>query len=276
MINNIGYLRRLQGRLDEAEALHLESARIREEIGDPVGVGRVHNLLAVVYNERGKFTEAISSGTIALHSAEQAADTLYIATAHAQLGDASFGLGRFDVARDHYREAEQLFTGLGDRQRRLETQLKLAEVDVAQGRSEQAQQSITQVLEQAREQQFGPLEIQALLQGAEIALEAAQGIALLDTALERARALGQSGDLIRVSIALAGRYLDAGDRAGAAPLLEYLEAQPESGALLKLRARQAWAEGNAEQAQLAMSRARELSGARWTEADERTLLGYQQ
>jgi tetratricopeptide (TPR) repeat protein len=45
MLNNFGYLRRLQGRIDEAEPLHLESLAIRKEIGDRVGQGRILGML---------------------------------------------------------------------------------------------------------------------------------------------------------------------------------------------------------------------------------------
>jgi len=277
MINNLGFLRRLQGRLDEAEALHLESARIREELGDNVGVGRVHNLLAVVYNDRGKFTEAISSATIALQSAEQARDRLYVATAHAQLGDANLGLGRLDAAEEHYTETARIFVEIGDRMRSLEADLKLAEVKLARGRPDAARASIDRVIAQAREAGLAPVEIQALLQAGAIAArrrpqEAAR---LYEAARQRARDIGQSGDEIRASIALANLHLDTTDLDAAKPLLDFLADQPESASLMKLRARYAWARDDAAAAAKAMVRARELSGSRWTESDERLLLEYQ-
>jgi DNA-binding winged helix-turn-helix (wHTH) protein/tetratricopeptide (TPR) repeat protein len=277
MINNLGFLRRLQGRLDEAEALHLESARMREELGDPVGVGRVHNLLAIIYNERGKFTDAISSATIALQSAEEARDSLYIATAHAQLGDANLGLGRIDAARDHYVEAGRIFVELGDRQRIMEVDLKLAEVDVARGRLGPARATVDRVAAEAREGDLAPVEIQALLQAGDIAArkDATEAIRLYESARQRAREIGHSGDEIRASIALVGGYLDVADMNAAAPLMEFLGDQPESAALLKLRARYARARGDSRAAAEAMARARELSGSRWTESDERLLLEYQ-
>ena len=277
MINNLGFLRRLQGRLDEAEALHLESARMREELGDPVGVGRVHNLLAIIYNERGKFTDAISSATIALQSAEEAHDSLYIATAHAQLGDANLGLGRIDAARDHYVEAGRIFVELGDRQRIMEVDLKLAEVDVARGRLGPARATVDRVAAEAREADLVPVEIQALLQAGDIAAQkdATEAIRLYESARQRAREIGHSGDEIRASIGLVGGYLDLADMDAAAPLMEFLGGQPESAPLLKLRARYARARGDSRAAAEAMSRARELSGSRWTESDERLLLEYQ-
>ena len=277
MINNLGFLRRLQGRLDEAEALHLESARMREELGDPVGVGRVHNLLAIIYSERGKFTDAISSATIALQSAEEAHDSLYIATAHAQLGDANLGLGRIDAARDHYVESGRIFVELGDRQRIMEVDLKLAEVDVARGRLDPARATVDRVAAEAREADLAPVEIQALLQAGDIAArkDSTEAIRLYELARQRAREIGQSGDEIRASIALVGGYLDLADMTAAAPLMEFLGDQPESASLLKLRARYAWVRGDSRAAAEAMTRARELSGSRWTESDERLLLEYQ-
>jgi len=48
MLNNAGYLRRQQGRLDEAEPMHLQSLEIRREIGDLVGQGRTLGILSIV------------------------------------------------------------------------------------------------------------------------------------------------------------------------------------------------------------------------------------
>jgi predicted negative regulator of RcsB-dependent stress response len=240
VINNRGLLRRLQGRLDEAEVLHLESARIREEIGDKVGVGRVHNMLAVVYNERGKFDQALASGAIALEVAVQAEDTLYVGTAHAQLGDARLGLGQFEAAQDEYREAGRVLTGFGDRRRVLEVDLKLAAVDLARGRPGPATDTVRKVADAARSEGFGPVEVQALRQQGDIALarrDRRAAVAFYEQALQQARDIGQSGDEIGLSVTLAGLHLDAGDPDAAAPLMGYLAGQPDSDLLRELRAR---------------------------------------
>ena len=278
MVNNRGFLRRLQGRLDEAEALHLESARIREELGDVVGVGRVHNMLAVVYNERGKFTEAISAGSVALRSAEQAADKLYIATAHAQLGDSNLGLGRLDEAQRHYEAVRLMFVELGDRVRTLESELKLAEVAMARGDRHQAPAIVARVLQESRSEELDSVELQALRMQGDVALaagKAGSAAASYETALARAREVGHTGEQILDATALGRLRLDAGDEAGTAELISFLEQQPPSGPLLQLRARYAWQQGDAAAAADLMAQARQLSGARWTEQDEALLLQYQ-
>ena len=278
MVNNRGFLRRLQGRLDEAEALHLESARIREELGDTVGVGRVHNMLAVVYNDRGKFTEAISSATIALHSAEEARDTLYVATAHAQLGDSNLGLGRLDEARRHYEAVRLMFVELGDRVRTLESELKLAEVDLALGEHRAAAASVTRILGAAREAGYDAVELQALRMQGDAALAAGdtgRASAAYESALARAREVGHTGEQILDATALARLRLDAGDEAGTAELISFLEQQPPSGPLLQLRARHAWQQGDTAAAADLMVQARDLLGSRWTEQDEALLQEYQ-
>ena len=278
MVNNRGFLRRLQGRLDEAEALHLESARIREELGDTVGVGRVHNMLAVVYNDRGKFTEAISSATIALHSAEEARDTLYVATAHAQLGDSNLGLGRLDEARRHYEAVRLMFVELGDRVRTLESELKLAEVDLALGEHRAAAASVTRILDAAREAGYDAVELQALRMQGDAALAAGdtgRASAAYESALARAREVGHTGEQILDATALARLRLDAGDEAGTAELISFLEQQPPSGPLLQLRARHAWQQGDTAAAADLMVQARDLLGSRWTEQDEALLQEYQ-
>jgi DNA-binding winged helix-turn-helix (wHTH) protein/tetratricopeptide (TPR) repeat protein len=276
MVNNRGFLRRLQGRLDEAEALHLESARIREELGDRVGVGRVHNLLAVVYNDRGKFTDAISSATIALRSAEEAADKLYVATAHAQLGDANLGLGRLDESQRHYEAARLMFVELGDRMRTLESDLKLAEVSMARGDRRSASATISRVLENSREAGLDAVELQALrMQGdmAQAAGDTATATAAYEAVLARAGEVGHTGERILAATALAHLRLDAGD--DAAELMNFLEQQSPSGPLLRLQARYASAQGDMTGAAGLMARARDLSGSRWTEQDEALLHRYQ-
>ena len=122
-----------------------------------------------------------------------------------------------------------------------------------------------------------PVEIQALLQAGDIAArkDATEAIRLYESARQRAREIGHSGDEIRASIALVGGYLDVADMNAAGPLMEFLGDQPESAPLLKLRARYAWVRGDSRAAAEAMARARELSGSRWTESDERLLLEYQ-
>jgi len=133
------------------------------------------------------------------------------------------------------------------------------------------------VAAEAREADLVPVEIQALLQAGDIAAhkDATEAIRLYESARQRAREIGHSGDEIRASIGLVGGYLDLDDMDAAAPLMEFLGGQPESAPLLKLRARYARARGDSRAAAEAMSRARELSGSRWTESDERLLLEYQ-
>jgi len=278
MVNNRGFLRRLQGRLDEAEVLHLESARIREELGDRVGVGRVHNLLAVVYNERGKFTDAISSATIALRSAEEARDKLYIATAHAQLGDANLGLRRMDEAQTHYEAARLMFVELGDRMRVLESDLKLAEVALARGEMRRASSMVSRVLQDSRKEGLDAVELQALRMQGQVALatgDTGSASAAYAAALARAREVGHTGEQILSATALAQLSIDAGNEAETAELMAFLDGQPPSGPLLRLKARYAAHQGDLATAAEFMAQARSLSGTRWTEADEATLLQYQ-
>jgi len=278
MVNNRGFLRRLQGRLDEAEVLHLESARIRAELGDRVGVGRVHNLLAVVYNDRGKFTDAISSATIALRSAEEARDMLYVATAHAQLGDANLGLGRLGEAQSHYEDARLMFVELGDRMRVLESELKLAEVALARGQARQASSAVSRVLEASRRDGLDAVELQALRLQGDAALAAgdvASASAAYESALARAREVGHTGEQILSATALAHLRLDAGDDVTVEELMAFLDGQPPSGPLLRLQARYVAHRGDRAAAAALMAQARGLSGSRWTEQDEALLLQYQ-
>ncbi len=130
----------------------------------------------------------------------------------------------------------------------------------------------------AREAGFDDVELEALRRQGDIALSAgrtAAAAAAYETALDRAREVGHTGEQILAATALADLRLEAGDDLAAAELMKFLENQPPSGPLLKLQARYVSGQGDMASAAELMARARDLSGARWTEQDEALLHRYQ-
>jgi tetratricopeptide (TPR) repeat protein len=58
VINNAGNLAYNQGELDEAQAMHEESLRLRKQIGDQRGIAGSKNNLGLLYRERGNYLAA--------------------------------------------------------------------------------------------------------------------------------------------------------------------------------------------------------------------------
>jgi len=120
-----------RSRLDEAEDYHLISLAIREEIGDRVGIGRIYGMLSVVYSSRGEYEQAIQAAQQAREIAHETADRLFEATSLAQLADAEKTMGDLESARRHYLEGKAVFQEIQDRDRALQSDLKLAELQLA-------------------------------------------------------------------------------------------------------------------------------------------------
>jgi len=66
----------LEGRIDEAEPMHLESLAIRREIGDRVGQSRILGMMSVLYENEGRFADAKAAASEAYEIASEANDRL--------------------------------------------------------------------------------------------------------------------------------------------------------------------------------------------------------
>jgi DNA-binding winged helix-turn-helix (wHTH) protein/tetratricopeptide (TPR) repeat protein len=277
MLNNTGYLRRRQGRMNEAEEFHLRSLEIREEIGDRVGVGRIHGMLSVVYTARGEYEDAIRSAQSAVEVARETRDRLFEGTSLAQLADAEKANGDPAAARRHYLEGRQVFEEIQDIKRTMQSDLKIARLDLRENKLDQARDVAFGVLDQSREHEIMPSEVQALELLGDI--EAVKG--RLDSAIEeyeaaRLRLRETTWDSKKNTLLhkLANAHMDQGNLDAAAPMIGALAGQTGNVQSLKAQARFAFKRGNTDAAIELMSQAKELAGEHWAEESEAAFVRY--
>jgi tetratricopeptide (TPR) repeat protein len=277
MLNNTGYLRRRQGRLDEAEDYHLRSLAIREEIGDRVGVGRIYGMLGVVYASRGEYEQAVRAAQQARVIAHETADRLFEATSLAQMADAEKAMGDLASARRHYLEGKAVFQEIQDRDRALQSDLKLAELDLLEDRFGQVETTALLVLEESREYDFMTSEVRAmeLLGDLEMARDdTAAAIAEYAATLERVRETTWTAKENTLVYKLANAYMDQAELQLAAPLVGVLAGHESNVQSLKAQARYAFMKADSTQALKLMSEAKELAGENWSAESEETLQNY--
>jgi DNA-binding winged helix-turn-helix (wHTH) protein/tetratricopeptide (TPR) repeat protein len=278
MLNNTGYLKRRQGKLLDAEQYHLRSLEIREQIGDRVGVGRVYGMLGVVYTSLGRYDDAKMASESALEVALETNDRLFEATSLAQLADVEKALGNYAAARQSYQQGRLVFVDIQDQMRVLQSDLKLARLDLIENRLDFAESTALLVLEESRENDLMQPEVQALELLGDI--EAKRGdrpaaISELREALERVREASWTGKENTLGIKLANLFLDESDLDSAAPLVGALSGQEPNVQSLKVQARYAFERGDAENALKLMQQAKKLAGENWANESETTLLQYQ-
>jgi len=277
MLNNTGYLRRRQGRMDEAEDYHLRSLAIREEIGDRVGVGRIYGMLSVVYSARGEYEQAIRAAQQAREIAHETADRLFEATSLAQMADAEKAMGDLGSARGHYQEGKAVFQEIQDHDRTLQSDLKLAELDLLEGRFGQVETTALLVLEESRENDFMTSEVRAmeLLGDLEVARgDTEAAIAEYTATLARVRETTWSAKENTLVQKLANAYMDQVELQLAAPLVGVLAGHEPNVQSLKTQARFAFLRADSTQAVELMSDAKEMSGENWSAESEETLQNY--
>ena len=277
MLNNTGYLRRRQGRVDEAEDYHLRSLEIREEIGDRVGVGRIYGMLSSVYSSQGKYLDAISAAESALEIARETRDRLFEATSLAQLAAANKALGEHASARMYYLEARNVFVAIQDIKRTLETDLKIAQLDMIANLSAQAESTALRVLAASREHDIMSSEVQAMELLGDIELKRGNTTAAIiefSDALTRVRKTTWTSKEISLNTKLANALLDQMKLEAAAPLVGALSEKPTNVQSLKVQARFAFLRGESDSAVRLMSEAKTLAGEHWADESESTLQKY--
>jgi DNA-binding winged helix-turn-helix (wHTH) protein/tetratricopeptide (TPR) repeat protein/TolB-like protein len=279
MLNNTGYLRRLQGRLDEAESYHLRSLEIREEIGDRVGVGRIYGMLAAVNMGRGKYVDARDAARAAVEIARETRDRLFEGTSLAQLGDAEKALGKLELARTHYLEGRAVFEAIQDRMRVLQSDLKLARLELGDEQFDAAWKTAYEVMQESRELKLIQPEVQAMELLGDVSNARGESAAAVDeylVALERVRESSWTSKENTLMRKLSDVYMDLGQLEAAAPLIGALSRQEDNVQALKARARFAYLENDAKTAIQHMESARELAGDAWSEESEAKLKRYRE
>jgi tetratricopeptide (TPR) repeat protein len=277
MLNNMGYLKWQQGKLEEAEEQISKSLAIRQEIGDHVGVGRNYTMLSGVYSATGDHERAVEAANSALGIARESNDRLFVATSLAQLAEGETAMGDLAAARQHYLEGREIFETINDQLRILQTDVKIARLDLLANRIDEAHRLTTKVLDKARQQELLEPEVEAMELTGDIQLargdsEAATGE--FAAALERVRETSWTGMETILQSKLANAYMDQHDLAAAAPLAGALAVKEQDVQVLLTRARFEHLRGNRDSAVDLMNEARSLAGVNWTQDQESLLRRY--
>ncbi len=262
MLNNYGFLRRLQGRFVEAEGLHLQSLAIRRDIGDRVGQGRILGMLAGLYEREDRFEEAKAASSEAVEIAREANDALFIATGLAQLAAAERGLGNITAAREAYRESRDVFITIEDRSRAAQVELRLALLDKEENKLDEAESRVQAVLAEALAEDFPEPAIEAMQYAGDLAVLKAdipRGVRFYEQALEHVEATGFTSEKTAIAVKLANLHLDQGNISSVEPLLGYLIEQEPSTEILELQAKHARATGDEERSAALMEEAQALA-----------------
>ena len=277
MLNNFGYLRRLQGRIDEALPLHLESLDIRREIGDRVGQGRILGMLSILYENEGRYDDAKAAASEAYQIASAANDKLFMATALAQLAQAELSSGNVDAASQFYAESGELFDAISDHSRSAQVTIRLARIDVQSGDLDAAADKVNDVLAvTGREALHEPM-IEAMELAGDIALQRQDPDAAMRAWRDTLDRIDETGFVVtrgRVIRKLANSILDQNDVAAAEPLIGLLIGEGDTADNLRVRARYAFASGDASRAIELMETLRADAAGQWTDDDATRLERY--
>ncbi|MCH9694107.1 MAG: tetratricopeptide repeat protein [Gammaproteobacteria bacterium] len=277
MLNNFGYLRRLQGRFDDAEPLHLQSLAIRREIGDRVGQGRILGMLSTLYAHNGRLQEARDSATEAYQIASDANDKLFMATGLAQLASVERTAGDVDAARLAYVDAKTIFEEIEDYSRAAQTTLRLAHLEMQAGQLSSAEVTAEEVRKLSLREALQEPAIEAMELLGDIARErgdSEKAVSAYRDALEHIEETGfvsREGRLVRK---LAHVFLDERNLAEAEPLIGYMIEQGDTAESLKLRARYAFVKDDAGRSIELQEAARDAAPDDWSEHDAETLTRY--
>lgn len=277
MLNNFGYLRRLQGRYDDAEPLHLQSLAIRREIGDRVGQGRILGMLSSLYLNDGRMQEAEDAANEAYRIASDANDRLFMATSLAQLAGVQYRSGDSDAARQSYLESQAIFVEIEDYSRAAQVSLRLARLESEAGNLASADETAREVLVISLREGLHEPAIEAMELAGDIALrqsDVERAISAYERALSYIDESGFVSRETRIVSKLVNAHLDNGDLVATEALIGYLIEQGDTSESLKLRARYAFVKGNVERSIELQEAARQVADGDWSESDEKTLAQY--
>ena len=149
VLNNLGVAATLEGYWDEAIASFERSREAREKAGDVVGAATASNNIGEVLLNRGQIEAAEALFNDALRVWRAARYPVGVAVATSALGLAATRAGRPVAARALLNEALAGFHDLHAESFVIETEARLAELDVSCGDDEAAQKRIEEALKHA-------------------------------------------------------------------------------------------------------------------------------
>jgi tetratricopeptide (TPR) repeat protein len=127
-----------EGSWDESYALYERSGDLRDRAGHIVYARFASNNMAEILSDRGQWAEADALFTEARRVWRAARYPFGVALANGNLGRSAARAGHYDDARLLLEVALEQWTQLGSTAFRLETEARLAELDVFEGRFESA------------------------------------------------------------------------------------------------------------------------------------------
>ncbi|MEO1134291.1 MAG: tetratricopeptide repeat protein, partial [Cyanobacteria bacterium J06639_1] len=240
ILNNYGYLRRLQGRFKEALGLHEQSLALRRELGDRVGQGRILGMLSTLYNRDGRHQDARDAASEAVAIARSANDMIYVAAGLSQLAAADRALGNIESARIAFEESRSVFVGIEDHSRAAQVDLRLAELAMIEGDLVVADDLIQAVLGRSLASEWPTPAVEAMRYSGDLALQqddATTAANWYTRAIEHADQTGLAGEKIDIAVKLANVYLDLERAEDVEPLLGFLIEQESTADIEAVKSR---------------------------------------
>ena len=152
-LNNLGYVYKLQGRLDKAKTYCGIALKIRERLGIPYEFGLGYNTMGMVLEEAGNIKNAADLYHKALAAFEEAGSQRGKGLTLINIGRLQRNINDFDDALIHLEEAQRIFERQGDIEHIAEV---LNEIGCAyrgrfeEGDAEKAEEYLHRSLEMAR------------------------------------------------------------------------------------------------------------------------------
>ncbi len=197
IVDSMGALALVSGKLDEAERLFEQARDQAAAQKDPTALGGALINLAVLQRARGKPDSALASLNQALDALKDAGDDRVLAAAQAEMGHTQADRGDYDAAIPHYRQAIQLAKDQLDNTSAARWLLSVAQIYLTEDNPDQAYKAAAEARELMAEDKGQPVctDILVALGSAQAGLgHFAEAEELHGEALERAQ---KSGDQVR-------------------------------------------------------------------------------
>ena len=147
--NNAGVIAYFSGRWDQAVDMYERALRLREKIGDSVKGAMGHANVGEIRIDQGRFDEAEPMLREALRVWKAARFRQGIGFAKYNLGRLAARTKRYDEASKLLDEARQELRGIGEERVALDTEARMAESLVLQGRTQEALMAIDALLKRS-------------------------------------------------------------------------------------------------------------------------------
>jgi predicted ATPase/class 3 adenylate cyclase len=218
-LNNLGLIAHARSEWDESRRLYERSIELFAAIGDreKVSLGKFN--VAEILRDQGHFDDAEALLRDAIRTWRASGSELDVASANAELGILRARRGDFAVATEHLRTARDELERGGAHGEVLTTDVKIAELHVLAGETEDALRVVVSAIAAARTAEGGAALLPALTRLRGLALAQAgkrdEAKAVLEEALAAARGRGDLYQAALVLDALLALELSAGQRPAA-------------------------------------------------------------